>query len=89
MRQFFVFCTEENIRPLHVTHDTMVRYTMWLASREPSPRARYNPTFRSSKSFSATIINLHWLLASYSLTHDAAEKFARSDSLQRTRDSPF
>jgi site-specific recombinase XerD len=31
LRQFFLFCTEENIAPLHATPATMVRYTAWLA----------------------------------------------------------
>jgi hypothetical protein len=31
LRQFFIFCTEENIAPLHATPATRVRYTAWLA----------------------------------------------------------
>jgi hypothetical protein len=30
MRQFFTFCTEEGIAPLHATPAFMVRYTAWL-----------------------------------------------------------
>jgi hypothetical protein len=31
LRQFFIFCTEENIAPLQATPASMVRYTVWLA----------------------------------------------------------
>jgi hypothetical protein len=29
LRQFFFYCTEENIAPLQATPATMVRYTAW------------------------------------------------------------
>jgi site-specific recombinase XerD len=31
LRQFFTFCTHENIAPLQATPATMVHYTAWLA----------------------------------------------------------
>jgi hypothetical protein len=30
IRQFFAFCTEENIAPLQATPTSMIRYTAWL-----------------------------------------------------------
>jgi site-specific recombinase XerD len=45
IRQFFIFCAEENINPLHATPATMVRYTAWLAQLGTVAASSLQPYF--------------------------------------------
>lgn len=51
LRQFFIFCTEENIAPLQATPATMVRYTAWLALLGTVAASSLQPYFSAVNKF--------------------------------------
>jgi hypothetical protein len=51
LRQFFTFCTGENIAPLQATPATMVRYTAWLALHGTVAANSLQPYFSAVNKF--------------------------------------
>ena len=51
LRQFFIFCTQENIAPLQATPATMVRYTAWLALLGTVAASSLQPYFSAVNKF--------------------------------------
>jgi hypothetical protein len=51
LRQFCIFCTEENIAPLQATPATMVRYTTWLALVGTVAASSLQPYFSAVNKF--------------------------------------
>jgi site-specific recombinase XerD len=51
LKQFFIFCTEENIAPLQATPATMVRYTSWLALLGTVAASSLQPYFSAVNQF--------------------------------------
>jgi hypothetical protein len=51
LRQFLIFCTEENLAPLQATPATMVRYTAWLALHGRVAASSLQPYFSAVNKF--------------------------------------
>jgi hypothetical protein len=51
LRQFFIFCTHENIAPLQATPATMVRYIAWLALLGTVAASSLQPYFSAVNKF--------------------------------------
>jgi hypothetical protein len=52
LKQFLIFCTQENIAPLHATPATMVRCTAWLALIGKFAASSLQPYYSAVNKFS-------------------------------------